>query len=140
MLRSLNKIALKVKTASRVLEDKDVFTVIIIILVAFSSFGLGRVSSIDSTKVPIFVENGASLAPKSLDVEVNAADSSTPAEISNNTEIFAGKYVASRNGTKYHYPWCSGAQRIKDENKVWFESTEAAKKAGYQPASNCKGL
>jgi methylphosphotriester-DNA--protein-cysteine methyltransferase len=49
-------------------------------------------------------------------------------------------YVASKNGTKYHLPWCSGAQRIKDENKVWFKTKEDAEKAGFMPASNCKGI
>ena len=51
-----------------------------------------------------------------------------------------GNYVASKSGTKYHYPWCPGAQSIKEENKIWFFTKEEAEKAGYQPASNCKGL
>jgi len=51
-----------------------------------------------------------------------------------------GKYVASKNGSKYHFPWCSGATRMKEENKIWFETKEAAEKAGYGPAANCKGL
>lgn len=48
--------------------------------------------------------------------------------------------VASKNGTKYHYPWCSGAKQISDKNKITFKSIEEARKAGYTPASNCKGL
>jgi methylphosphotriester-DNA--protein-cysteine methyltransferase len=52
----------------------------------------------------------------------------------------SGSYVASKNGTKYHYPWCSGAKRIKDENKVWFDTVEQARAAGYTPAANCPGL
>lgn len=48
--------------------------------------------------------------------------------------------VASKNGTKYHYPWCSGAKQISDKNKITFNSIEEARKAGYTPASNCKGL
>ncbi|MFH1608762.1 MAG: hypothetical protein ABH951_01935, partial [Patescibacteria group bacterium] len=51
-----------------------------------------------------------------------------------------GLLVGSKNGTKYHYPWCSGALRIKEENKVWFNSMEEARQAGYTPAANCKGL
>jgi methylphosphotriester-DNA--protein-cysteine methyltransferase len=51
-----------------------------------------------------------------------------------------GTYVASKSGSAYHFPWCSGAQRIKEENKVWFETKEEAELAGYRPASNCKGL
>jgi len=51
-----------------------------------------------------------------------------------------GSIVASKNGAKYYFTWCSGATRIKEENKVWFESETEAKNAGYAPASNCKGL
>lgn len=48
--------------------------------------------------------------------------------------------VASKNGSKYHFPWCSGALRIREENKLVFGSREEALEAGYTPASNCKGL
>lgn len=51
-----------------------------------------------------------------------------------------GEYVASKNGTRYYLPWCGGVSRIKEENKVWFASKEAAEAAGYTPAKNCKGL
>ncbi|MCA9052050.1 MAG: hypothetical protein KDA89_25100, partial [Planctomycetaceae bacterium] len=51
-----------------------------------------------------------------------------------------GKYVASRNGSKYHFPWCAGAQAMSETNKIWFDSVEEARKAGYTPAGNCKGL
>jgi len=51
-----------------------------------------------------------------------------------------GSYVASKSGKAYHLPWCPGAQRIKEENKVWFQSKEEAEAAGYSPAGNCKGL
>jgi hypothetical protein len=48
--------------------------------------------------------------------------------------------VASRGGTKYYLPWCAGADRITDANKVWFASPEAAAASGYEPAANCDGL
>lgn len=51
-----------------------------------------------------------------------------------------GQVIASKNGTKYHYPWCSGATRMKEENKLYFNSIEEARAAGYEPAGNCKGL
>lgn len=51
-----------------------------------------------------------------------------------------GKIVGSKNGSKYHYPWCQGAERIKEENKVWFATAAEAKRAGYTPAANCPGL
>jgi hypothetical protein len=51
-----------------------------------------------------------------------------------------GRYVASKNGSAYHLPWCSGAARIKEENKIWFATKEEAEAAGYRAASNCKGI
>ncbi len=128
MLRSLNKIQAKVNRITGILGDKDIFTIIIIILVSFSSFGLGRISKTDTSKIPIVI-NTASVISKSTN---NSTD--------NIASTNSGKYVASKNGAKYHYPWCPGAQRIKEANKVWFDSVESAKKAGYTPASNCKGL
>ena len=51
-----------------------------------------------------------------------------------------GLVAASRNGTRYYYPWCGGLNRVKEANKVWFDSEEAAEAAGYIIASGCEGL
>lgn len=52
----------------------------------------------------------------------------------------SGTYLASKNGTKFYLPECSGAKRIKEENKIWFYTKEEAMAAGFGPAANCKGL
>lgn len=49
-----------------------------------------------------------------------------------------GRVVASKNGTKYHYPWCPGAGQIKEENKVWYINEDAAIQAGLTKAKNCQ--
>lgn len=49
-------------------------------------------------------------------------------------------YVASKNGTKYYLPSCSTANRILEENRVWFGTKDEAAAAGYEPAANCPGL
>jgi hypothetical protein len=51
-----------------------------------------------------------------------------------------GTYMASKSGSKYYLPSCSGAKRIKEENEVWFKTKEEAEKAGYGPAAGCKGI
>ena len=53
---------------------------------------------------------------------------------------FPGLVAASRNGKRYYYPWCGGLSRIKETNKIWFQTREAAEKAGYTIASGCEGL
>ncbi len=49
-----------------------------------------------------------------------------------------GKVVASRNGKRYHYPWCKGASTISEKNRRWFQSEAEAENAGYTLAGNCK--
>lgn len=97
--------------------QKDILLVIILLLACILSFGLGYLSGRD--------------AEKGSDVSVVTS----PLAASTTERV-----VASKNGTKYYLPWCVGADRISDSNKVWFASTDAAKLQGYSPASNCKGL
>lgn len=57
-------------------------------------------------------------------------------EQGNGTEV--GQIVASKSGTKYYFPNCTGLKAIKVENRVFFGSEEEAKSAGYELARNCK--
>lgn len=107
----------------------------VIILVGLISFGLGRLSKIRENKVPITIED-ISAAASQIKPVLSLETAQNEPKILNQ----GGMLVGSKNGTKYHYPWCSGALRIKEENKVWFSSIEEARQAGYTPASNCKGL
>ncbi|MBI2097328.1 MAG: hypothetical protein HYT46_00090 [Candidatus Vogelbacteria bacterium] len=99
------------------------------LLLAVLSFGLGRLTKIDESREPVRIES-AGLAAQ--------VAGSEPPEIK--TDRQSGQLVGSKNGGKYHYPWCAGAARIKEENKIWFQDTEEAKRAGYTPAANCPGL
>lgn len=47
----------------------------------------------------------------------------------------AGSFVASVNGAKYYFPSCAEVRRIKEENKIWFDSEEEAKESGYEPSA-----
>lgn len=47
----------------------------------------------------------------------------------------ADLFVASKNGSKYYFPDCSHAKRIKPENLVDFPSAAAAEQAGYEPSA-----
>jgi len=49
----------------------------------------------------------------------------------------AGDFVASINGQAYYPKDCASANRIKEENKIWFDSKEEAEAQGYRPAQNC---
>ena len=117
------------KASKHELFKKDIFLILVIILVGLISFGLGRLSTVSENKTPITVENLTG-STALFTPGVNKNDGSGEEKL----------FVASKNGKKYHYPWCSGAQRINEENKIWFNTKEEAEKAGYTPASNCKGL
>ncbi len=54
------------------------------------------------------------------------------------SEKGSGEIVASKNGKKYYFLHCSGVNRIKIENRVYFSTTSAAENAGYSIAANCK--
>lgn len=53
-------------------------------------------------------------------------------------ETNSGKYVASKNGEKYYPLDCGSANRIKPENKVFFDSTAEAERAGYTESQQCE--
>ncbi len=105
---------------------EDLLIISLIVLVAFAGFGLGRLSKIREYKTPVRVEQPAA------ETQAGASGFAAGQE--------SGTLVASKNSDKYHYPWCSGARRIKEENRIWFEDAAGARAAGYEPAGNCKGL
>ena len=47
-------------------------------------------------------------------------------------------YVGSRNSTKYHYPSCVWAKKIKSQNLVTFGNKQEAGARGYIPCKVCK--
>ncbi|MBI2024052.1 hypothetical protein HYT00_01550 [Candidatus Giovannonibacteria bacterium] len=104
------------------INEKDLLLAFIIILVSIIGFALGRISAIKEFQYPISIEK----------------QEMSPAEQKMGKE--GGQIVGSKNGTSYHYSWCSGAARIKEENKIYFSSRDDAEKAGYRPAANCPGL
>ncbi|OHA17622.1 MAG: hypothetical protein A2664_03305 [Candidatus Taylorbacteria bacterium RIFCSPHIGHO2_01_FULL_46_22b] len=123
-------------------KAKDVFILIVIVLVALCSFALGRLSAIESVRPPVKILGSASIIQGLQTPETDSKVTSStaipaPAPLSGQGN---GSVVASKSGTKYHFPWCAGAKSIKEENKIWFASIEAARSAGYTPAANCKGL
>ncbi|HEY4511663.1 MAG TPA: hypothetical protein VJH55_02370 [Candidatus Paceibacterota bacterium] len=136
----------------------ELYIPLIIILVAFCSFGLGRLSTIHNTKPPIILENNAletesankpspivlggetSKNQKSSPQTASTASLGSSAPKSAAATSESGSVVASKNGKKYHFPFCAGARTISPTNLITFASIEEARTAGYTPAANCKGL
>lgn len=111
---------------------QKLFLSLTIILVALLSFGIGRLSVVGKGE-PIRIEYDANLISNSqFPISNQASVSNAVMKIENSTVI------GSKNGSKYHYPHCPGAKQIKEENKISFNSPEAAETAGYSLATNCK--
>ena len=149
--------------ARNILKHRELFPAVLIIVVGIVSFGLGRLSVWSSPAAfqkyvppsaqaaqagsfgppegnPAAREGGlvaAAHGEESMTATSSEALSRTVSASAAQTEK---KYVGSKNSDKYHLPWCSGAARIAEENKVWFASKEEAEAAGYTPAANCKGI
>lgn len=134
---SIKYISQKIKAISNI--DDNAFIIGIIVLVALGSFGLGYLSNITSTHEPLRIESVALVLP-ALQQNTQQPTSSNISTNTPNTQQLGGTLVASKNSDKYHYPWCSGAKRIKKENKISFANAQEARDAGYMPAGNCKGL
>jgi hypothetical protein len=47
------------------------------------------------------------------------------------------RFVASKTGTKYYPESCGSIERIKPENRVYFDSADKAVDAGYELSSQC---
>ena len=128
------------------------YTALIIVLVGLSSFGLGRLSILEDSREPIIIENSfenSENVPSTIP-NVEAVTQSASVATAVNDQLLnvkgtenaplapGGKIVASKNGTKYYFPWC--ASNIAEKNKIWFNSEAEARAKGLQPAANCKGL
>ncbi len=108
------------KSKSFLEKIKPFYNLLFILVVASIFFALGKILALESSYTPI-------------KIEFTLAEVGLP-------QLPQGEVVASKNGTKYYFPWCGSASRIKPENQIKFASVELAIKAGYTPAGNCKGL
>ena len=133
----------KIKKVKKFIDDnkKELFISASFILMAFIAFGLGMMSVLEEQKYPIWFEE---VGEEKIADKLQSADSKAQIANSESQITESGKQdrilVGSKNSNLYHYTWCSGAKRIKEENKIYFSSKEEAEKAGYKPAGNCEGL
>ena len=124
---SINEIKSKIKSFATGFSGSDLYIVFVVIIVAFGSFGLGRLSNTSGV-----------LGLKQISV--------VPTEQSNLATVVESKkaqlpannqFVASKRGKKYYPTDCPSAQSIKAENKIYFNSSNDAEKAGYSASSSC---
>jgi hypothetical protein len=100
---------------------RDILVIAIVVLASSASFGLGYLAGIDAG---LSVQAGQGSLLSSLSTAPGTDD----------------QVVASKGGTKYYFPSCTGVAGISDQNKVWFASASAAEAAGYTRAANCTNI
>lgn len=105
---------------------RDVLIIGAILLAASLGFGSGYLAGRE--------------AGQGIGVTFEPLPFASPAAAVEVPEASVGRIVASKNGTKYYLPECSGAKRISEANKVWFTSVAAARAQGYTAAANCDGI
>lgn len=128
------------KRALEILTHREIILSTLMILIGIVSFELGYLSQGGKkASLNVLPPLTREISNTSSETAQNGLYASQTAALGN-IEAVSGSYVASKNGTKYHYPWCSGAKRMKEENKIWFDTVEEALAAGYTPAANCPGL
>jgi len=114
--------------------DKNSFVLAVLLLVALISFGLGRLSGLETAKRDVEIQFPEGQSAAAYEAAYDTGDTpKAPAKTS-------GTYMASKNGTKYYLPTCGSSKRISETNRVWFDTKEEAESAGYSPAANCPGL
>lgn len=121
---------------SEILETikRNIFLIFLIVLIALLSFQLGRISK--TAGQPIRIEKA------NINEVFNNEKQATIGQETNQNRgegRIDFRVVASKKSTsgKYHFLWCPGAKQIKEENKIFFNSEQAAISAGYVLALNC---
>ncbi len=138
--------------------DRWVTGTIAALLVALG-FMAGRWTSLTNTAVPVVFQEapgteGSAVSPEQLKalVEEPPEEQRRPGERPRQSAAtvesastvapapaaalrLQGAFVASANGEKYYFPDCTEVRRIKEENKIWFDSAEEARASGYEPSA-----
>jgi len=125
----ISKIAVLVKQ-----YQHGLFLGLCLLVVAGIGYNIGRIWAIHNPQAADAQEANLS----GLSNGSKSGDTGASAPIVTPTPIDP-RVVASRAaGSKlYHHPWCSGAKRIKEANKLWFSTESEAIAAGYTLAANC---
>lgn len=133
---SINDFPNKIKSKLGI-DNTTIMYLLLIIGVGGCAFGLGYLSASETlyktdntlkeNKNDGILNNNSSEI-KILDMNENISTDKVGEKV----------YVASKNGKLYYPINCSGAKRIKEENKVWFATNIDAEKSGYTISSSCK--
>lgn len=132
---------------------KNIFLIAVVILFLYAAFIAGTIfrAHFALEQPPITVEKisqqeYAHTSAKDTEMQGQVEDAQQAAGTPGGSTEGAAKtstlpkdtyFIASINGEAYYLPWCGGASRIKESNKITFASPQDAEAKGYRPAANC---
>lgn len=116
-----------------------ILLIISAILIGVSAYFIGKIQTLESRSNTIQVVYPDAIAIKKDNINIpNQVDASINTTIE--TKLQTGKIIASKNGKRYYYESCNGINRIKPENRIYFDTKEQAEAKGLTLASGCKTL
>ncbi len=131
------------KIKGKLRMDNLTFLYLFVVLgVGISSFGLGRLSVIQSdlqaSAVTIIGGSGKIQSSSSNLANTKVVSSSPSSSVVTIETGSRGNYLASKNGKLYYTAGCKAANRIKPENIIWFDTASDAEKSGLTRSTSCK--
>ncbi len=126
-MQIIEKVSKKIKEILDYSWMDDLFLVFLIVCIAFISFSLGIRYEQKRVQEQYPIQIGFNKEALLLWEEYQSLKSSQTSD----------GFVASKNGTLVYPVNCSGAKRIKEENRVYFGSIEEALSMGYKESTNC---
>lgn len=119
-------------------ETKTIVFIFVVIGVGISAFGLGELSARQRLGLMAKSDNSFIFKNDNSNLKSEIKIINLENDKNNNSVLEEKVYVASKNGKLYYRIGCSGAGRIKEENKIYFKTKEDAEKFGYTLSSSCK--
>lgn len=146
---SIPKIAEKIKSLAQNSRNKDILSIIVIIIVSFGSFFLGRNSTTNTKTSQVQIFEAKGIVEKNFEKPTSNTNTTSQSITTDNPvanagastgdqNIYAkGNYLASSRGKKYYPIDCPAAQNIKEANRIYFKTAGEAETKGYTLSSSC---
>lgn len=99
-------------------------------LVAFLSFGAGKISEISQPEKQIVFKDSTN-CQISPGLSPSPGNPATPG-----STMETGKIIGNKNSKIYHLPGGASYEKISPANRAYFATEEDAQKAGYRKAKN----
>lgn len=107
----------------------DIFILILIVTASITSFCLGILYEQEKNVPEIIFSQ--SLAPL-IQITPQSAQIAVAQAVKSN-----GRIMASKNGKRYYFSWCTGAEKIAVKNRIYFTTEAEAQSRGLTIAKGC---